>query len=40
MCRSLFNGFGPYFARSGGHTVFMFLFMEQYVKIANSVYPP
>ena len=37
---SLFNGFGPYFARSGGHTVFMFLFMEQYKKIADAYYPP
>lgn len=37
--RSLFNGFGPYFARSGGHTVFMFLFMEQYKKVADHYYP-
>jgi len=38
--RSLFNGFGPYFTRSGGHTVTMFLFMEQYKKIADHYYPP
>lgn len=27
---SLWKGFPPYFLRSGGHTVFMFLFKEQY----------
>ena len=27
---SLWRGFPPYFLRSGGHTVFMFLFLEQY----------
>jgi len=37
--RSLFNGFGPYFARSGAHMVLMFLFMEQYKKIADHYYP-
>ena len=31
-------GFLPYFARCGGHTVFTFLFLEQYRKIANSHY--
>ena len=36
---SLWNGFLPYFARCGGHTVFMFLFLEQYRKIANKYYP-
>jgi solute carrier family 25 oxoglutarate transporter 11 len=37
--RSLWNGFTPYFVRCGGHTVFMFLFMEQYRKVANHLYP-
>ena len=36
---SLMNGFGPYFTRCGGHTVFMFLFMEQYKKIADKCSP-
>ncbi|EOD15784.1 mitochondrial carrier family [Emiliania huxleyi CCMP1516] len=36
---SLWNGFGPYFGRCGGHTVFMFLFMEQYKKVADRAYP-
>jgi solute carrier family 25 oxoglutarate transporter 11 len=31
---SLWNGFLPYFARCGGHTVTMFLFLEQYKKAA------
>jgi len=30
---SLWKGFPPYFLRSGGHTVFMFLFKEQYTKM-------
>lgn len=30
---SLWKGFPPYFLRSGGHTVFMFLFKEQYSKM-------
>lgn len=37
---SLWNGFTPYFARCGGHTVFMFLFLEQYRKLANARYAP
>jgi hypothetical protein len=27
---ALWNGYGPYFARSGGHTVMMYIFIEQY----------
>jgi hypothetical protein len=27
---TLWNGYGPYFARSGGHTVMMYIFIEQY----------
>ena len=30
---SLWKGFGPYFLRGGGHTIFMFLFLEQYRKL-------
>lgn len=37
--RSLWNGFLPYFTRCGGHTVFMFLFLEQYKKVVNVFYP-
>jgi solute carrier family 25 oxoglutarate transporter 11 len=33
---SLWNGFLPYFARCGGHTVTMFLFLEQYRKLADG----
>mmetsp|Transcript_11259 Transcript_11259/g.14065 ORF Transcript_11259/g.14065 Transcript_11259/m.14065 type:complete len:324 (+) Transcript_11259:161-1132(+) len=36
---SLWNGFAPYFARCGGHTVTMFLFLEQYKKLADHYYP-
>merc|ERR1712083_386104 len=36
---SLMNGFGSYFTRCGGHTVFMFLFMEQYKKLVDTWYP-
>ncbi|CAM9732075.1 unnamed protein product [Discosporangium mesarthrocarpum] len=35
---SLWRGFTPYFARSGGHTVLMFLFKEQYTKVAQGIY--
>ena len=37
---SLWNGFLPYFARCGGHTVAMFLFLEQYKKLVDRRYPP
>jgi len=33
---ALWKGFPPYFLRSGGHTVFMFLFKEQYTKMYKS----
>mmetsp|Transcript_26833 Transcript_26833/g.77318 ORF Transcript_26833/g.77318 Transcript_26833/m.77318 type:complete len:295 (-) Transcript_26833:97-981(-) len=33
---ALWKGFPPYFLRSGGHTVFMFLFKEQYSKMYKS----
>eukprot|EP01062_Namystynia_karyoxenos_P001392 TRINITY_DN10476_c0_g1_i1.p1 TRINITY_DN10476_c0_g1~~TRINITY_DN10476_c0_g1_i1.p1 ORF type:complete len:296 (+),score=66.96 TRINITY_DN10476_c0_g1_i1:42-929(+) len=33
---ALWSGFPPYFARSGGHTVCMFLAVEQYKKLARS----
>mmetsp|Transcript_67618 Transcript_67618/g.197906 ORF Transcript_67618/g.197906 Transcript_67618/m.197906 type:complete len:295 (-) Transcript_67618:108-992(-) len=33
---ALWKGFPPYFLRSGGHTVFMFLFKEQYTKLYKS----
>lgn len=33
---ALWKGFPPYFLRSGGHTVFMFLFKEQYNKMYKS----
>lgn len=36
---SLWNGFFPYFARCGGHTVAMFLFLEQYKKVVEHYYP-
>ena len=32
----LWKGFGAYFLRGGGHTVFMFLFYEQYKKMARK----
>jgi|UniRef100_A0A7S4LEC9 solute carrier family 25 oxoglutarate transporter 11 len=35
---SLWKGFLPYFGRCGGHTVFMFIFVEQYKRLANYVY--
>ncbi len=35
---NLWKGFGAYFLRGGGHTVFMFLFYEQYKKLARSFY--
>ena len=38
--RLQWNGFTPYFARCGGHTVFMFLFLEQYRHLANAYYAP
>lgn len=31
----LWKGFPPYFMRSGGHTIFMFLFKEEYTKMYN-----
>lgn len=34
----LWKGFGAYFLRGGGHTVFMFLFYEQYRAFARSFY--
>jgi solute carrier family 25 oxoglutarate transporter 11 len=30
---ALWKGFGPYFLRGGGHTVFMFLFKEKYTEL-------
>eukprot|EP00924_Labyrinthula_sp_SR-Ha-C_P003333 augustus_masked-scaffold_15-processed-gene-6.62-mRNA-1 protein AED:0.04 eAED:0.04 QI:0/-1/0/1/-1/1/1/0/304 len=35
---SLWNGFIPYFARCAGHTVTMFLFLEQFKKVASHFY--
>ncbi|EKU21282.1 mitochondrial 2-oxoglutarate malate carrier protein [Nannochloropsis gaditana CCMP526] len=35
---ALWKGFGAYFLRGGGHTVFMFLFYEQYRALARSFY--
>jgi len=32
----LWKGFPPYFLRSGGHTITMFLFKEQYTKMYNQ----
>lgn len=32
------QGFGAYFLRGGGHTVFMFLFYEQYKALARKMY--
>jgi hypothetical protein len=31
------QGFGAYFLRGGGHTVFMFLFYEQYKALARKL---
>jgi solute carrier family 25 (mitochondrial oxoglutarate transporter), member 11 len=36
--RSLWKGFTPYFARSGGHTVLMFIFKEYYDRLAAQHY--
>lgn len=33
---ALWNGFWPYFGRGGGHTIFMFLFLEQFRRMAYS----
>merc|ERR1719210_3055694 len=33
---ALWKGFPPYFLRSGGHTITMFLFKEQYTKMYNQ----
>jgi len=33
---ALWKGFGPYFARGGGHTIGMFLFVEQYRKMFRN----
>jgi hypothetical protein len=33
----LWKGFGAYLVRGGGHTVAMFLFYEQYKKLARSL---
>jgi len=35
---ALWKGFGPYFARGGGHTIGMFVFAEQYKKILKDIY--
>mmetsp|Transcript_4561 Transcript_4561/g.6822 ORF Transcript_4561/g.6822 Transcript_4561/m.6822 type:complete len:272 (-) Transcript_4561:138-953(-) len=35
---ALWKGFGPYFARGGGHTIGMFVFAEQYKKIVQNYY--
>jgi len=35
---ALWQGFGPYFARGGGHTVAMFMFVEQYKNLVNNHY--
>ena len=35
---SLWRGFQPYFIRSGGHTVFMFLFLEKYKQLVKAYY--
>uniref|UniRef100_A0A7S4E1E5 Mitochondrial 2-oxoglutarate/malate carrier protein n=1 Tax=Lotharella globosa TaxID=91324 RepID=A0A7S4E1E5_9EUKA len=35
---ALWKGFGPYFARGGGHTVGMFIFAEQYKTIVKNMY--
>ncbi len=35
---ALWKGFPPYFLRGGGHTVFMFLFVEQYRLLVNDLY--
>merc|ERR1719464_1558801 len=35
---SLWKGFAPYFCRGGGHTVTMFLCVEQYRKMVNRAY--
>jgi solute carrier family 25 oxoglutarate transporter 11 len=35
---SMWKGFMPYFGRCGGHTVMMFIFVEQYKKLAQYMY--
>eukprot|EP00904_Undaria_pinnatifida_P007258 jgi/Undpi1/3662/HiC_scaffold_16.g07032.m1 len=35
---SLWKGFTPYFARSGTHTVLMFMFKEEYTRLARTYY--
>jgi len=36
--RALWKGFLPYYARGGGHTIFMFLFLEQYRNLFKKMY--
>jgi solute carrier family 25 (mitochondrial oxoglutarate transporter), member 11 len=35
---ALWKGFPPYFLRGGGHTVFMFLFVEEYRRLVKDYY--
>jgi solute carrier family 25 oxoglutarate transporter 11 len=35
---ALWKGFLPYYARGGGHTIFMFLCLEQYRKLFKKIY--
>jgi len=35
---ALWKGFGPYFCRGGGHTIGMFVFVEQYRKMFKDYY--
>ena len=35
---ALWKGFPAYFARGGGHTVMMFLFVEKYRAFVNHLY--
>ena len=35
---ALWKGFTPYFCRSGGHTVTMFLAVEQYRRLFKELY--
>ena len=35
---ALWKGYIPYFARGGGHTIFMFVFVEQYKNMFAKMY--
>lgn len=35
---SLWKGLGPWYIRGGGHTIFLFIFLEEYQKIYREYF--